>query len=155
MYIIHYTSLNIIIMYDFTRYNLSNWSQHHDSWFISSLFYPAAANSEYDSTSRTITFIPEDANLPHCVDIAVFPDNVVESSEVFSLSISSTDQAVQITQPNTSAVVIADLPPGMEQKLCIYNSLLLRQLEPSLRHCTCYGALDFLRIGCAINLEAK
>ena len=60
---------------------------------------------------QSITITPEDSSDEHCVSIAVSPDENVEDSEVFLVSLSSTDTAVQVAQ-SSSTVVIADDPPS-------------------------------------------
>ena len=77
-------------------------------------FFPSATDGvDYETTVLPLVFTPENSSVPSCVDIFAFPDESVEDSEVFTVSIESTDPAVQISQ-STSIVLIMDMPPGAE-----------------------------------------
>ncbi len=81
-------------------------------------FLIATGGDDYASTIESISIPPEETNMQHCVNIDVISDDNVEDNETFSVSIDSTDQAVQFTQSSTTVVII-DVPPSKSPDITV------------------------------------
>ena len=76
-------------------------------WSFNELCQNFADGSDYTGVNETLTF---GAGLPAemCVDIRVSEDDLVETDEVLTLVLNSSDLAVVLMEPDTATVTIVN-----------------------------------------------
>ena len=58
-------------------------------------------------SNRAVSFQPSSASEPHCSEIQIIDDNILESTENFQVILNSSDRAVEI-DPSTADINILD-----------------------------------------------
>ena len=65
-----------------------------------------SGNQDYSTINTSLTFVPGDTigSLPHCVEINILDDDIVENEEDFTISIfsGSVIQAINVTSINVT-----------------------------------------------------
>lgn len=66
------------------------------------------ADVDFGSTLQSLEFEPAQGNMPHCVNISITPDDVLEFDEMFTLQLSTNEPRAVLLNPNSSTVTIFD-----------------------------------------------
>jgi len=67
-----------------------------------------------------------------CIPVSIFNDNVVEATELFTVTLESTDPAVQMTPSNTSVTIIDSTSKYTSSLFVLSSRSLLNTQKPGL-----------------------
>ena len=71
------------------------------------LIFSSAAGSDYTDISVSLTFLPGSVpGVQECTQIEIIDDQLVESNEAFTISLSSTDTEINLAPGNGSVTIL-------------------------------------------------